>query len=173
MIFDKGGCAHPHASTLATALLAYDATIVTTQRKMPVAHLYGDGSAHDRDHLLNENEVLTHVILSPSPPEEKTAYFRSISRFEAEWPIVECSVRLVISNDIITKAGTAIGGVSQIPLRLPNVEAVLVGGSATQSTLERAAWKSTEYANPLPRSAWKVEVMVNTILHTLETALSH
>ncbi|MFK7801505.1 MAG: xanthine dehydrogenase family protein subunit M [Anaerolineae bacterium] len=131
VIFDKGGCAHSHSSTLATALRAYDATVQTTEREMTIAELYGDGSAHDRDHLLNENEILTHVILPPAVAGEKTAYFRSISRFEAEWPIVECSARLVLTDGVITDAGVGVGGVSQIPLRLSNVEAALIGQPLT------------------------------------------
>lgn len=172
IVFDNGGCAHAHASTLATALLIYNATVKTTLREMPIADLYGDGTAHDRDHLLNENEMLTHVILPPAVDGEKTAYFRSISRFEAEWPIVECSVRLVVADGVITDAGVGVGGVSQIPLRLGNVEAALIGQSATQATLEKAAGVSAENSNPLPQSAWKVEMMVGTILQTLEMALN-
>ncbi|MEL6986404.1 MAG: FAD binding domain-containing protein [Bacteroidota bacterium] len=168
VIFDKGGCPHPHPSTLATALLAYNATVKTTEREMPIAELYGDGSSHNRDHLLNENELLTHIILPPAIAGERTAYFRSISRFEAEWPIVECSIRLLVENDIITDAGIGVGGVSQIPLRLNNVEAALIGKAASQSTIEEAANLSAENANPLPQTKWKVEIMVNTILHTLE-----
>lgn len=171
VVFDKGGCTHSHSSTLATALLAYNATVRTTAREMSIADLYGDGSAHDRDHLLNENEILTHVILPPAVAGEKTAYFRSISRFEAEWPIVECSVRLVVEDDMITDAGIGVGGVSQIPLRLSNVEAALIGQPATQATLEKAAAVSAENTNPLPQSAWKVDMMVGTILQTLEMAL--
>lgn len=172
VVFDKGGCPHPHPSTLATALLAYSATIRTTEREMPIADLYGDGSAHDKDHLLNKNEVLTHVILPPPIIGEKTAYFRSISRFEAEWPIVECSVRMVIADDQIIDAGIGVGGVSQIPLRLREVEAALIGQAATQSRLEKAARVSAENVNPLPQSNWKVELMVNTLLHSLEVALN-
>jgi len=63
--------------------------------------------------------------------------------------------------------------VSQIPLRLSNVEAALIGQAATPSTLEKAAGVSAENANPLPQSAWKVEMMVNTILQTLEMALNN
>jgi len=84
VIFNKGGCPHPHSSTLATALLAYGASVRTTEREMPIVDLYGDGSAHNKDHLLDENEILTHVILPPAVVGEKTVYFRSISRFEAE-----------------------------------------------------------------------------------------
>lgn len=170
VVFDKGGCAHSHASTLATALLAYDATIITSQREMPIADLYGDGSAYDRDHLLSPTELLTHVLLPPSADNEKTAYFRSITRFEAEWPIVECSARLVIENGVIKDAGVGVGGVSQIPLRMKNVEAELIGKPATVETLEKAAKDSSKGANPLPQSAWKIEIMINTISHTLEMA---
>ncbi|MEM7532764.1 MAG: FAD binding domain-containing protein [Chloroflexota bacterium] len=176
VVFDNGGCAHAHASTLATALLIYNAmvktTINTTVREMPIADLYGDGTAHDCDHLLDDNEILTHITLPPAIDGEKTAYFRSISRFEAEWPIVECSVRLVVAGDVITDAGVGVGGVSQIPLRLSNVEAALIGQPATQATLERAAGVSGENTSPLPQSAWKVEMMVGTILHALEMALN-
>jgi len=84
---------------------------------------------------------------------------------------VECSVRLVVINDVITAAGIGVGGVSQIPLRLSNVETALIGQAATQSTLEKAAGVSVENTNPLSQSAWKVDMMVNTILQTLEMAL--
>lgn len=104
VIFDKGGCSHHHPSTLGGSLLAYDARIKTSQRDITVAELYGDGSEHSRDHLLANGEVLTHVILPPPVAGEKTAYFRSISRFEAEWPIVECTVRLAVADGLITAA---------------------------------------------------------------------
>lgn len=172
VIFDNGGCAHPHPSTLATALLAYDASIVTTKREMPVADLYGDGTIHDRDHLLNTDEILTDIILPPAVDGEKTAYFRSISRFEAEWPIVECSARLLIENDHITAAGIGVGGVANIPHRFVVVEAALIGQTATSETLQEAAQVASKGTKPLPQSAWKVDVMEATILHTLELALT-
>ena len=171
VIFDKGGCAHHHASTLGGSLMAYNATVKTNNREMSILDLYGDGSAHDRDHMLDEGEILTHVMLPAPAAGEKTAYFRSISRFEAEWPIVECTVRLVIDGDTITDTGVGVGGVSQIPLKMPNVEAALIGKPATQATLEQAAEISAEGANPLPQAAWKVDMLVGTLLTTLEMAL--
>ncbi|MEM9774706.1 MAG: FAD binding domain-containing protein [Chloroflexota bacterium] len=171
VIFDKGGCSHPHASTLGGSLMAYNATVRTNKREMSIFDLYGDGSAHDRDHMLDDDEILTHVMLPAPAAGEKTAYFRSISRFEAEWPIVECTVRLVVEDDSITDAGIGVGGVSQVPLKLPKVEAALIGKPATQATLEQAAEASAEGANPLPQAAWKVEMLVGTLLTTLEMAL--
>lgn len=170
VIFDAGGCAHPHPSTMATALLAYDATVVTTQREMPIADLYGDGSVADVDHLLQENEILTHVVLPAAGAGEKTAYYRSISRFEAEWPIVECAVRLGFDGDLISTAGIGVGGVAAVPMRLSRVEEMLIGKPATAETFEQAANVAAEGATPLPQSAWKVDVLIQTLLHTLEIA---
>ena len=152
--------------------MVYNATVKTTQREMSILDLYGDGSAHDRDHILDVGEILTHIVLPAPVAGEKSAYFRSISRFEPEWPIVECTVRLVVEGDTITDAGIGVGGVSQIPLKMTNVEPALIGQPATQSTLEQAAQVSAEGANPLPQAAWKVDMLVGTLLTTLEMALA-
>ncbi|MEM7134396.1 MAG: hypothetical protein AAF702_49460 [Chloroflexota bacterium] len=115
---------------------------------------------------------MTHVVLPAPAAGEKNAYFRSISRFEAEWPIVECTVRLVVDGDTITDAGMGVGDVSQIPLKMTNIEAALIGQPATQTTLKQATQRSAEGANPLPQAVWKVDMLVGTLLTTLEMALA-
>ena len=172
VIFDRGGCAHPHPATLAIALLAYDATVQTNQRTLSIQELFGDGSDHSRDHLLADQELLTEIILPAPDAGEKSAYFRSIARFEAEWPTVECIVRLVIAEGTIRVARIGVGGVSQVPLRLPNVEAALVGQPAEPANLLQAAELAREGANPLPQAAWKIDILVGTLLQTLEMALA-
>lgn len=172
VIFDQGGCCYPHASTLATALLAYEAEVLTSQRgPLPIADLYSDGTEHHRDHLLVPGELLTHMILPATSADEQTAYFRSISRFEAEWPIVECSVRLLVKDNTIHLARIGVGGVAQIPLRLNKVEAALEGQVPSATVLQKAAEVAVEGANPLPQAAWKVEFLKGTLLSALEMAL--
>lgn len=173
VLFDRGGCAHPHPSSLGMALLAYEADVKTSERpKLSVPELYGDGSDHARDHLLAEGEILTHVVLPPPAKKERTAYFRSISRFEAEWPIVECMVRLTLEGKKIGIARVAVGGVCQVPLRLENVESALIGRPATEATFAEAAQQSIEGANPLPDAAWKLKMLTGTVLTTLEMAVA-
>lgn len=172
VVFDRGGCVYPHPSTLGMTLMAYDAEVeVQDQGRRPIADLYGDGSDPTRDHLLAPTELLTQIVLPPPVANEQTAYFRSISRFEAEWPIVECTVRLVVENETVTFARVGVGGVAAVPMRLPNVEAALVGQPAEQTTLEQAATIAAEDANPLPHTAHKVDFLVGTVLTTLEQAL--
>lgn len=172
VVFDRGGCVYPHPSTLGMALLAYEAEVeVYGQGRRPIADLYGDGSDPTRDHLLAPNELLTQIHLPPPVANEQSAYFRSISRFEAEWPIVECLVRLVEQDGMIQRARIAVGGVAAVPLRLTNVEAELIGQSASHSSLEYAAVLADDGANPLPQAAHKVDFLVGTVLTTLEIAL--
>ncbi|MDJ0757664.1 MAG: FAD binding domain-containing protein [Ardenticatenaceae bacterium] len=169
VVFDLGPCVYPHPATLGMALLAYEAEVdIDGVGRRSIDELYGDGSDPTRDHTLEPGQILTHIHLLPPIPQEKAAYFRSISRAEAEWPIVECLVRLVISDDQITFARIGVGGVANIPLRLENVEQALMSQSPGRETVEKAAQLAAAGTNPLPQTVDKVRFLVNTVWHTLE-----
>ncbi|GAA5017393.1 xanthine dehydrogenase family protein subunit M [Terrabacter aeriphilus] len=168
--FDTAPCVHPHPSSLAMALLTYAAIVDTTQRDgLSVADLLGDGSDPTRDHLLADDEVLTRVVLPAPVAGEQAAYFRSISRFEAEWPLVEAVVRVVRDDaGAVTECGLAIGGVAPVPLRLGAVEDLLTGSTLDDDTIAAAARRATEGANPLPETGYKVQLVEATVREVLE-----
>jgi xanthine dehydrogenase YagS FAD-binding subunit len=168
--FDTAPCAHPHPSSLAMALLTYAATVDTTHREgLGVGDVLGDGSDPSRDHLLADDEVLTRVALPPPAAGERAAYFRSISRFEAEWPLVEAVVRVVRDDaGMVTSCGLAIGGVAPVPLRLGLVEELLTGSTLDDGTIGTAAQKATRGARPLPETGYKVQLVEATVLEVLE-----
>lgn len=169
--FDLGPCACVHPSTLGMALLAYEASVmVHGAADRTVAALYGDGSDASRDHLLEPGALLTHVVLPRPQPREQAAYFRAISRARSEWPLVEVLVRLVVEGDTVSFARVAMGGVAPVPLRLPAVEAALVGQPLRAGTLAKAAALAKDGANPLPMTQYKVELVEGTVLETLERA---
>ncbi|MEM7802329.1 MAG: molybdopterin dehydrogenase, partial [Chloroflexota bacterium] len=168
VIFDSGGCTHPHPSTLGMAFMAYDAEIeINGSERRPLTALYGDGSDHSRDHLLGENELITKIILPPSPETEKATYFRAAARERAEWALVECVARLQMRDNRIEKAFIGVGGVAPVPLRLPQVEAALVGQPATEESFTQAASLAAEGANPLPQTQYKVPLLINSVEETL------
>jgi len=172
VIFDLGPCVHPHPSTMGMALLAYDAQFVTYgSEPRPIAELYGDGSNPLFDHTLEPGEILAYLILPPSMAGEKSAYFRTTSRAAAEWPMVEILVRLVREDDQIKFARIAVGGVANIPLRLTIVEDALVGQPANKEIVREAAASAAEGANPLSDSAYKVDILVGTVVQALKMAL--
>ena len=64
--FDLGPCVAPHPSTMATALLAYDAKVATNQRQgLSIEQLLGDGSNGAADHALNAGEMIEAIELAP------------------------------------------------------------------------------------------------------------
>jgi len=174
VVFDLGPCVYPHPSTMGMVLLAYDAQFEThASGAHPVSNLYGDGSNPSHDHTLQPGELLTKVLLPPPLAGEKAAYLRAISRAEAEWPIVEVFVRLGVNRDAadggITLARVAVGGVANIPMRLPGVEEALTGQPAIPETFQSAAARAAEGTNPLPQTGYKVELLVNTLAAALSS----
>lgn len=169
-VFDTAPCVHPHPSSLAMALLTYAATIDTTQRSgLAVADVLGDGSDPSRDHLLADDEVLTRVTLPPPVPGERAAYFRSISRFEAEWPLVEAVVRVVRDDaGTVTSCALAIGGVAPVPLRLGEAEDLMTGSALDDDTVSAAAAVATRGANPLPETGYKVQLVEACVREVVE-----
>jgi xanthine dehydrogenase YagS FAD-binding subunit len=170
VVFDTAPCVHPHPSSLAMALLTYAATVDTTQRAgLAVGEVLGDGSDPRRDHLLADDEVLTCVTLPPPVAGEQAAYFRAISRFEAEWPLVEAVCR-VVRDDAgrVTSCAVAIGGVAPVPLRLSAVEELLTGTTLDDETLSQAATEATSGASPLPETGYKVQLVEAAVREVLE-----
>jgi len=170
VIFDNGGCAHPHPSTLGMALIAYNAEIeINGESKRPITNLYGDGSDTSRDHLLSEGELITAIIL-PSPQPEKSAYFRASQRARAEWATIECVARLHMAGDRIKSAEVAVGAVGPVPLRMAKVEEALAGSPTTEEAFVQAAALAAEGATPLRENGYKVQLMVMSIAKTLGQA---
>jgi CO/xanthine dehydrogenase FAD-binding subunit len=64
----------------------------------------------------------------------------------------------------------AVGAVAPVPLRLPGVETALVGGPATSDAFASAAELAREGTAPLPMTGYKVDLLVATVLETLERA---
>lgn len=166
--FDLGPCVAVHPSTLGMVLKTYDATIeVIGGKTWTTTALYGDGSDPYVDHQLPSDELLTTIHLPIPENNELGGYTRAISRFEAEWALVEAAARLVIRNKRIELAKVAIGAVANIPLALPAVDEFLLGQPATEETFRQAAIIATEGASPLLMTDYKVKMIEGVVLDTL------
>ena len=152
VVFDTSDCVHPHPSSMAMALLLYDAEVaVAGAGRRTVAELLGDGSDPRRDNLLGEGEVVTAVHLPQPWEHERAAYFRSISRFEAEWPLVEAVCRVRLADDgSVADCGIGVGGVAPVPLRMRHAEDLLRGAHLDHDTIVAV---SQEAADAEPASS--------------------
>jgi xanthine dehydrogenase YagS FAD-binding subunit len=167
--FDLGPCVAPHPSTMAAALLAYDASIVTDRRgRLTIADLLGDGSLAHADHTLAAAEMIRSIALPVPLAGERAAYRRAISRTHAEWPLVELCARAVIANGKFQFVHLAAGGIAPVPLRLHTVEAALTGKAANAATIAEAAKAATSGAKPLPMTAYKLDLLQGLVRDVME-----
>jgi xanthine dehydrogenase YagS FAD-binding subunit len=167
--FDLGPCVAPHPSTMAAALLAYEARISTDQRRgLTIGELLGDGSNGAADHALLSGEMIGSVELAPPVPGERALYKRAISRSHAEWPLVEVCARAVVSGGSFQFIRIAAGGIAPVPLRLSASEAVLQDAPASSANIANAARQATAGARPLPMTGYKLDLLRGVVHDLLE-----
>ena len=167
--FDLGPCVAPHPSTMAMALLAYDGTITTDQRRgLSIPDLLGDGSNGAADNLLAPDERIERIQFPAPLAGERALYKRAISRTHAEWPLVEVCVRAVISGGSFQQIHICAGGIAPVPLRLTACEAALEGKPADAETIAQAALLATSGAKPLPMTGYKLDLLAGLVRDVVE-----
>jgi xanthine dehydrogenase YagS FAD-binding subunit len=167
--FDLGPCVAPHPSTMAAALLTYDAKIVTDRRsEVTIEELLGDGTNGSADHALHPGEMITKIVLPAPLAGERAAYRRAISRTYAEWPLAELCARAVIANGTFQFVHLAAGGVAPVPLRLRAAEAALQGKPVNVATIAAAARWAISGAKPLPMTAYKLDLLEGLVRDLME-----
>jgi xanthine dehydrogenase YagS FAD-binding subunit len=166
--FDLGPCVAPHPSTMGAALLAYDASVVTAQRTLTTAKLFGNGSNGATDNTLHAGEMIRAVALPPPLAGERALYKRAISRSHAEWPLVEVCARAVVIDGAFRFIRLTAGGIAPVPLRLAACEAALQGKQASDATIAEAAQQATSGAKPLPMTGYKLDLLVGVVRDLME-----
>jgi xanthine dehydrogenase YagS FAD-binding subunit len=171
--FDLGPCAAPHPSTMAAALMAYDATVTTNFRqRLSIEQLLGDGSDGRSDHCLEPGEIIQSIELGAPVIGERAFYRRAISRSYAEWPLVELVVRAVIADGTFKFVRIVAGGIAPVPLRLEATESAAQGAAANSATIEMAVAQSTDRAKPLPMTGYKLDLLRGLVRDLLERIIA-
>jgi len=171
--FDLGPCVAPHPSTMAAALLAYDATVITyTRSGLSISDVLGDGSNGAADNALLPGEMIRGIELSAPRQGERAHYKRAISRSHAEWPLVEVCARAVVTDGTFQFVRLTAGGIAPVPLRLQAAEASLQGKPANALNIAVAAKLATSGAKPLPMTGYKLDLLEGLVRDLLEKLAS-
>jgi xanthine dehydrogenase YagS FAD-binding subunit len=129
-IFANDYCASAHPSDVAAALLALDATVRTTTRKLPLAALYRVPTEDDRrTTTLEPGELILEVAFDDC---DQSVYLKAMERKRWAFPLV--GVAAVKRSD---ETRIALAGVAPVPWLLT---------------------EGLDEASPLPRNAYKVDV---------------
>jgi xanthine dehydrogenase YagS FAD-binding subunit len=171
--FDLGPCVAPHPSTMAAALLAYEANVTTDRRSsLTIGDLLGDGSNGSADNALQPGEMIKSIELPIPQQGERALYKRATSRTHAEWPLVEVCARAMVKDGAFQFVRLAAGGIAPVPLRLAAAEAALQGKQANVAAIAVAAARATSGAKPLPMTGYKLDLLKGVVQDLLERLMA-
>ncbi|RWC36383.1 FAD binding domain-containing protein [Mesorhizobium sp.] len=175
-IFDNGGNAMVHASTPATALVAYDASVELAggadgPRAVKLADfLLPPEMRRARDAGIEAGEVLTRVTIPPANAGAKAAYHKQTERDSYDWPICDVAVVLTMDGQMVQSASIVMGWVAPTPRRATESERLLVGKQVTNDLARQAARAAVADATPLSKNGYKVPVLETVVRRTILAA---
>jgi xanthine dehydrogenase YagS FAD-binding subunit len=175
-IFDNDRTAMVQASTLATALVAYAASVELVGRdgkprvvKLAEFFLPPDmNQAHDAK--IERGEVLTRVLVPPLAAGTKAAYHKQTERDSYDWPICDVAVVLTMDGPTVRSAAIAMGWVAPTPRRASQSERLLIGKPLTEDLARQAASAAVAGATPLSKNGYKVPVLETVVRRTILAA---
>jgi xanthine dehydrogenase YagS FAD-binding subunit len=183
-------CSAVHASDLAVALLALDATVhvrsVRGARRLPLADFYRlPGTTPHLEHGLSADELITHLELPLSAEVEAAAettdapggsgvkrgsdYLKLRGRASYEFATVSVAASLAMRDGRVAALTVALGGVGTIPWRVPSAELMLMGQPLTHEIVERFCDALLALATPTSQNSHKLDMARGAVWRVLET----
>lgn len=175
-IFDNQRTVMVHASTPATALVAYGASVELSgpggkSRVVPVSDfLLPPDMKRPRDTVMAQNELLTRVRIPAPAAGTKAAYHKQGERESYDWPLCDVAVVLRMEGGVIRQAAIAMGWVAPTPRRATEAEKLLVGKKLNEELARQAAKAAVSGATPLSKNAYKVPLLETVVRRTVLAA---
>lgn len=162
-IFGGPGCYAVHASDLAPALIALDATVTLhgprgARELALAAFLAGPESDFTRENVLQPGELLTSVFIPTPPPAWRGTYVKARERTAGDFPIVSLAVGYELRDGAIANSRVVLGAVAPVPLRMERAEAALNGQAPSDGVAAAAATAALAPASPLQHNGFKVDL---------------
>lgn len=152
----KGGCLAVHPSDTAPALIALDAVVRTSRRKIRIEDFFDVGV--ERTTVLEPDEIVLELRIPKPPKETKSAFIKFAMRKSIDFPIVNCAARITLSGDRINAARICLNAVYVTPKRATKAEEVLLGKALNKESAGEAARAAVIGAMPVRYNRYMVQV---------------
>jgi xanthine dehydrogenase YagS FAD-binding subunit len=168
-------CIATHASDLAVALTALDATLelrgADSERRVPIVDFYRlPGNTPHIETVLRPGDLITAVTVPASNLARNSRYLKLRDRASFEFALVSVAVGLDLQDGIVQDARLAAGGVGTRPWRLPDVEAALRGKPQDDAVLRDASSLATVGAHAARQNGFKQTLLQRATLRALQMA---
>ena len=173
----NGACVSVHASSPATALMAFDAAveIMAADGKSKIIPLRDffvlPSTDSSRESVLKAHEIITAVILPPPGKKTRSHYIKFGERESNDWPIADVAVVVELSGNKCKKASIVLGAAAPVPMLSQEAVAAIEGKVIDEETALIAGKAAMENATPLSQNGYKVPIFETIIKRALLSSL--
>lgn len=167
-------CIATHPSDMCVAMAAIGAKVLVQGAKGPRSIDFLDfhllpGSTPWKEHALQDDELITHVVLDAPLANSKSGYLKLRDRASYQFALASSAVILVMDGNTVRDARIAMGGVGTKPWRALEAEQALKGATLTPQNMEKAAALALNGAKPYRHNAYKIALGQQAIVRNLST----
>jgi xanthine dehydrogenase YagS FAD-binding subunit len=168
-------CIATYPGDFAQALLALDASVTIAgqggERRIAFADLHvPPGERPERETRLAAGEIITGFEVPSLPWARRSLYLKVRDRESYEFALASAAVALDMQDGAIKEARIALGGVSALPWRAREAEALLKGKPIDDDVLRAAADAAFQHAQPRGDNTFKVALGKRTMIRALRQA---
>ncbi|MDH3650434.1 MAG: FAD binding domain-containing protein [Saprospiraceae bacterium] len=172
-ILDNATCVSLHASSIATALLAYQASVVyvdSTGAKMevPIEDFFvSPGQDVTSENILKPGDLITEIRIPTPSANTKSYYIKQVARESYDWSLADVAVVAEMSGKTCEKISIALGAAAPTPIRAYRAEGLLVNKPITEAKAKLAAEAAVGFARPLTMNGYKVPLFESIVKRAL------
>jgi CO/xanthine dehydrogenase FAD-binding subunit len=161
------GCLAVGPSDVGVALIALDARIVTTKRKVTAQNFFNASATCST--VLDPDELIKEIQIPKTPVGALQKYDKFVLRKPIDFAVVSVASMLTTSDHICKDIRIVLGGVAPEPIRAKKAEDVIKGRSIDGKIAAEAAEATVEGATPLTMNEYKVEITKALVRRVLLT----
>jgi len=168
-IIDNGNCCSVYASSIATALLAFDAKIEIRskdkkQKQVDIAEFFIPPWVDEsRENILEPGDIITSVLIAPAAKNMKSYYIKQGARASYDWALADVAIVAEVSGSKCKNAKVALGAAAPIPMRAKEAERILMDNGISEESGLKAAETAMKNAKPLEKNGYKVPIFKTII----------
>jgi CO/xanthine dehydrogenase FAD-binding subunit len=150
------GCLAVGPSDIGVALVALDATIVTSRRTVAAKDFFSTGATEAT--ILSPDELITEIRIPKPSDGARQKYLKFTLREPVDFAIVSVATMITVKDGLCDEARIVLGAVAPTPVRAFVAEEMLKGKPISEAVATEAAAAAVAGVMPLSMNAYKVEI---------------
>ena len=168
-ILDNGSCVSVHASSISTALMAFNATVVIVngegKKKEVLMDDFFVSASEDisMETILQAKEMIMDIILPAPKKNTKSFYIKQGVRESYDWSLGDVAVVIEVSGNTCKSASIVLGAAAPVPYRSNEAQKAIENETINSDNALAAAKAAMSKARPLAKNGYKVPMFVSII----------